>query len=309
VLASRLNRLRLSHSLRYQGLTLLELLVVLVILAIVATVAVNSLQPRVEAARFEQTRKQMSNVQDAALGPVNSRQADGTPLVSGFVADIGRLPIHQISVSHSTVSGDSNASTEGIELCELWDIQSQLALSYPFQFRSGPSSPVNYSDVQIPCGWRGPYLQLPMGVSSLRDPWNRVFEIQANEDFEIESLIWNPVAPYDQVLASDLKTGKVSVTGAINFGQTAPPNLEVVMLVPDPESSRTELVVLTDEDSNPSTFSFTQVPVGLRAICVMAQNQRLLTKYVNVPHQGLSLVFDLSTNSSTNQSADEESDE
>lgn len=286
------------------GLTLLELLVVLVILAIVATVAVNSLQPRVEAARFEQTQKLIGNVQDAIMGPLNSRQADGTPLVSGFVSDIGRGPLLQATqVSPS----ETNAERSGQDLNELWSAESSLAQTYPFQFRSGPTGTPDYSDIQLPCGWRGPYLQLPVGIRSLKDPWGRPFEVQPDQDNVVQTLTWQPTGSYDQSISSDLTTGKVSVTGAINLGETIPPGIEVVMLVPAPESSRTELVVLADEDSNPSTFSFSQVPIGLRAVCVSIENQRVMTRYVNVPHQGLSLVFDLTQLPASNQAP--ESDE
>lgn len=269
------------------ALTLLELLVVLVILAVVATVAVNSLQPRVESARFEQTQKLIGNIQESILGPRSARLSDGTPLVSGFVADIGRPPMVQGSLR---LDADP---VKGTELSELWDAQTQLAQSFPFQFRSGPSSPVNFSDVLIPCGWRGPYLQLPMGNASLSDSWGRPFEIRAGLDQIVESVVWQPTASYDQPIEGDVTGGKVSVTGAVNFGQADPASFDVVMLVPAPETSRTELVVLADEDDNAATFTFSRVPIGLRAICITADNQRILTKYVNVPHQGLSLVFDL----------------
>ncbi len=297
---------RLSHcrpAVR-KALTLLELLVVLVILAIVATVAVNSLQPRVEAARFGQTQKLIANVQDSILGPRNSRQADGTPLVSGFVADVGRAPLVQGAELSNTSPGEPN---EGMELRELWSADTSLARTYPFQFRSGPNSPVDYSDIQLPCGWRGPYLQLSIGVDSLRDPWGRPFDVQADMDDAVQTMIWRPVGSYDKPLASDLTSGKVSVAGAINLGESIPPSLEVVMLVPAPETSRTELVVLADEDNNASTFSFSQVPIGLRVVCVTVENQRVLTRYVNVTHQGISLVFDLTQSPVSDQG--QESDE
>ncbi len=305
-----------KHKLRSNraALTLLELLVVLLILAIVATIAVNSLQPRVEAARFEQTQKQLNNVVDATIGPRQSRQADGTPIITGFIADVGRLPIEQSFSIASTTAETTGASSsaairhpdrQGIELCELWDPNSQLALQFPFQFRSGPKSPVNYSDVNLPCGWRGPYLQLPMGTSSLRDPWNQPFEVETDLNREVLSVTWKPQGSYDQPITTTLTDGKVSVTGTINFGQTIPSNTEVVMLVPDPKSSQTELTVLSDEDDVVGTFSFQNVPVGLRAICINVDSQRLLTKYIQVPHQGLSLVFDLSSEQPTLIQSDE----
>lgn len=284
---------RQSASRTRTALTLLELLVVLVILAIVATVAVNSLQPRVESARFEQTQRQLNQVTDAILGPRQARLPDGTPMVTGFVADIGRLPVIQNSTNDFDQETGNRIDGGGRELSELWSDQSGLAETYPFQFRSGPQSPVDYSDVQLPCGWRSPYLHLPMGLNSLRDPWNRPFEVVTSSDGQVQSIVWNPIGSFSEPLINDVKNGMVTVTGAINFGQTVPSNIEITMLAPNPESSRTELVILADEDESPNTFSFSSVPIGLRAICITVESQRLMTKYVQVPHTGLSLVFDL----------------
>jgi prepilin-type N-terminal cleavage/methylation domain-containing protein len=268
-----------------RGLTLLELLVVLVILSIVATVAVNSLQPRVESTRFEQTRNLLGRIRTATIGADSARQTDGTPLISGFVADIGRLP--------KITSRPPGRADNGQELSELWEQESALARNFPFRFRSGPQSPVDYSQIQIPCGWRGPYLQLPMGSRQLRDGWGKPFEIERGSDGTVECLIWKPWGDFDSEMTCGLKSGKVNVSGTLNFGETPPSNVDVVLLGPDPDSSLSELRVFADEDSNPNTFTFSQVPVGLRALSVR-YDEKQLTRYLQVPHQGLTLALELS---------------
>ena len=148
-----------------RGLTLLELMVVLVILAIVATVAVQSLQPQVDQQRFESASRLLTEIKSATVGPAQKYQLDGTPLISGFVADVGRCPQMENS---PTQSADQSQI-----LTELWDSESELGSKFPYQFRPGPDQPIDYSSIRLPCGWRGPYLNLPAGSDSLKDPWGR----------------------------------------------------------------------------------------------------------------------------------------
>jgi hypothetical protein len=255
-----------------------------VILSVLATVAVNSLQPRVESARFEQTRKLMGTIQTAVAGPRDARQADGTPLISGFVADIGRLP--------RVVAPRLSSSLPGLELSELWDENSQLARNFPFQFRNGPASPVDYSDVRIPCGWRGPYLQLPPGDKRIRDAWGRPFELRLAADSVVEGLIWNPSGNFDSEMRCSLNTAKASVSGTLQFADSVPSSIEVVLLGPDPDTSLNELAVFADEDDDPRTFAFSDVAVGLRALHVRYDDRQLI-RYLQVSHPGLTLSLQL----------------
>ncbi len=161
------------------GLTLLELLVVLVILAIVATVAVQSLQPQVDQQRFESASRLLTEIKTATLGPSQKYQTDGTPLISGFVADLGRGPL----VASASLDGD-----ETQVLSELWDAQTELGAKFPYQFRAGPNQPVDYSTIRLPCGWRGPYLQLGIGLNSILDPWGRPPELVAGAGGELAGI-------------------------------------------------------------------------------------------------------------------------
>src|SRR5580704_13949574 len=85
-----------------RGLTLVELLVVLVILVILATVAIQSTENLVAQARYESTQRTLDNIQNAVLGPRSQMDSDGTRAVTGFVADMGRLPVAVAGTNPST---------------------------------------------------------------------------------------------------------------------------------------------------------------------------------------------------------------
>ncbi len=147
-----------------RGLTLLELLVVLSILAVLSTVALTSSSGIADQARYEATQRTLENIRDAVIGPANQRDADGSLLVTGFVADMGRLPL---ATSEPVTGG--NVFT----LRELWENVNDVA---PHAVR--PATAANVDDdpeadaeVYLATGWRGPYLQLSPGNEVLRDGW------------------------------------------------------------------------------------------------------------------------------------------
>ena len=80
---------------RNHGMTLLELLVVLAILALMATAAVTSTDVLLSQGRYEATTRTLANIQDSVLGPPIARQADGTLISTGFVADLGGAGLHR----------------------------------------------------------------------------------------------------------------------------------------------------------------------------------------------------------------------
>jgi prepilin-type N-terminal cleavage/methylation domain-containing protein len=131
------------------GLTLVELLVVLAILALLATVAITSTDVLMGQGRYEATVRTLTNIEEAVRGPSGVRQPDGTLLVSGFVADMGRLPI-------------ATSDDPRLALSELW-IPGSLPM---FAIR-----PTSDPEVLVPCGWRGPYLRLPIGTAGVKDGW------------------------------------------------------------------------------------------------------------------------------------------
>lgn len=269
------------------GLTLLELMVVLIILAIVATVAIRTLEPQINSQRLQSSSRLLDEIRSATVGPTEKYQLDGTPLSSGFVADVGCLPIMP--------AGSEDPADLSLCLAELWNAESDIAMRFPFEFRSGPSSPVDYSSIRLPCGWRGPYLQLAAGATGIVDPWGRKPLLVETSEGQVGQVVIEPPAGADLKtpgsMSVDLTTGKVDVTGTILLDEADKTRVVAVLLAPDPQTSLTTLVPIVDEDKERNSFLFRNVPIGFRAVVVDLGTRRQ-TKYIQVSHRGAHLVFD-----------------
>lgn len=145
-----------------EGFTLIELTLVLFILALAAHLGSRSLLGAKSAARRKVADRQLDEIAAAVYC-----EKGGEP--SGFLADMGRLPFAK------SVPGES------LRLSELYARPEGLG-----DFRARPASAENLADaapaaiadpsVLVPCGWGGPYVQLPQGASRLRDPWGNPVE-------------------------------------------------------------------------------------------------------------------------------------
>jgi type II secretory pathway pseudopilin PulG len=133
-------------------LTLLELAIVLIILAALTTVAVRSLGPAADQARYERTQQLMIEIDQAYQ--LRSIEAGGLVYYSGFIADMGRLPISR--------PGD-DPSTQASELWELENLP-----TFAIDNFDDPLTPYE-EKIPVAAGWKGPYLLLPPGSASLRD--------------------------------------------------------------------------------------------------------------------------------------------
>lgn len=143
-----------------RGMTLIELIVVLGILAGLATLALTSMGSLDTSARRETTEHLIDQIELAVAG-------DGR-VAGRFVSDMGRLPV---------LHGSAGSRVEGQGLEELWDdlgVYSGAIPDYYFIGVPNPSSllypswesqnvfPAVPTDkrllVNLPGGWRGPYL-------------------------------------------------------------------------------------------------------------------------------------------------------
>lgn len=160
----------------FGGMTLIELLVVLTILSLLSVVAVVSTESVVGQGRFEVTQHTLHHIEEAVLGSDRLRSEDGTLSVTGFVADVGRLPI-----------AVPNEDGE-LELAELWT----NAANVP-GFELKECRVDQDETIRLLCGWRGPYLRLPVGGAGLKDGWgNRLLLFNTDG---------NPAAEGDEVAA------------------------------------------------------------------------------------------------------------
>lgn len=146
----------------HKGFTLVEMTVVLLLITLLASVAVRETAELGFQTRYEQTRERLEMIKQAILG--NPRQIiNGQQAVSGFVADMGRLPytlrelLEDYDCDGPSVdgNGDTNFTNDGG--CP-WTLDST--------YNSGLGS-----------GWRGPYLTVsgsPADNDALTDGWGNL---------------------------------------------------------------------------------------------------------------------------------------
>jgi prepilin-type N-terminal cleavage/methylation domain-containing protein len=161
------------------GMTLLELLVVVAILAVLASVAIQSTSEVGNQTRYDATQKSLSAFREAVLGPQGQTAPDGSPLITGFIADMGRPPRSRL-LSHP----------EYVNAYDLQELYSESVPSGLFAYRlytadsgtlatdgtaAGLTVPSLVIDpaLRVPAGWRGPYIRKPGNELSLVDGWNK----------------------------------------------------------------------------------------------------------------------------------------
>jgi len=163
---------RLCNIKRQTGFSLVELTVVLLIITLLASVAVRETSELAFQTRYEQTRERLEMIRQAILGNpkliVNGQQA-----VSGFVADMGRLPANireliQRSGDCSDDAGDaSQAACLGLATPGTWTAS---AWNNDAVAKIDPVTGLRY-------GWNGPYLSIsgnPADSDALTDGWGRL---------------------------------------------------------------------------------------------------------------------------------------
>ncbi|OAI09335.1 hypothetical protein A1353_24505, partial [Methylomonas methanica] len=145
--ALRLSTLHSAGSIRRRserGFTLLEMLLVIFLMALVASTGLMLTEGVEDQAKYDETKRRMELIRKAIVGDP-ARTVNGAPELSGFVADMGRLP---------------NCLRELIDALDCTSPGNTLTTS-AFDSNSG-----------LVAGWRGPYLaMLPDsdGVLRLRD--------------------------------------------------------------------------------------------------------------------------------------------
>ena len=298
-----------------RGLTLLELLIVIVILAVLATVAVRSLTPLADQARYETTMRTMENVRSAVVGNSDTRQVNATPMVSGFIADMGRRPV-------------TRGTDAAAWLSELWQSPTFAGdAPYSFAVRAGPSVvsfpaqgmypafALNCSDVSLACGWRGPYLQVPVNQNDVRDAWGTPFTLlDAGGDpiaaigQSVERIRWDGHAPFAEPAIVELDQGLASLAVSVELIGGTLDRVSMVLLEPNSPIAATDSVPTelkaTQHDLTYATPSatashiFSGVSVGQRAVKVRIEGDRNGTpltlervQYVVIPHGGTSLTI------------------
>lgn len=172
------------------------------ILAIVTSLAVRSLDGLETQRRYEASLRGLQEISDAVLGSHDDRTADGSRTISGFVADMGRLPR-----ATSRMIDGNNVLT----LDELWTANG-LA---PFAMRRAFGSEIDLPDdsdnqVVATVGWRGPYVRIPLGAHTLRDGWGNAYISPISAPELVPRLLdadGNPLTASEQIIGRVLGLG------------------------------------------------------------------------------------------------------
>lgn len=132
-----------------RGFTLVELVLVLLVIALTTHLAV----------------REVSRMRDAKLVAAADRQLEDIRAAArSFLSDTGRL----VAVTNGTLS-------------ELWNRPADMpeyrvVAASAANIVAGADARLVDASVQVPTGWRGPYLRLPFGKSRLLDPWGNAIE-------------------------------------------------------------------------------------------------------------------------------------
>jgi len=127
-----------SPSVYSKGFSLLELLLVLFIMGLMTATTMLMTGGVEDQAKYDETKRRMELIKRAIVGDT-SRTVNGTAEISGFVADMGRLPSCLSELVALSGVGADKSPCDGTTTIQTWRIDTATGL---------------YS------GWRGPYLDV-----------------------------------------------------------------------------------------------------------------------------------------------------
>ncbi len=174
-------------------MTLLELLVVVAILAVLATVAIQSTTSIGDQVRYETTQKALQAFRDATLGNSLQVMPDGSRAVSGFVADMGRLPrsrlLSDLEMGDLRVLSELYSEALPANL-KAYALYPPTAANTTLASGSITNTDLLYAFTpRVPAGWRGPYLRKPSSEKSLVDGWGKLLASRSGNPAEWPAML------------------------------------------------------------------------------------------------------------------------
>ena len=153
--------------------TLIEMIVTLLVLTMLSSVALRSASGLQDQARFEQTQQRLQMIREAILGDPR-KTVNGQAVMSGFVADMGRLPVNLEELLDNSAGNPVWATG----VCSVATYTDQVNCVN----NSGTWTP-NPGNLGV--GWRGPYLQTSQNTANadaFTDGWGRVAQGYCGND-------------------------------------------------------------------------------------------------------------------------------
>jgi prepilin-type N-terminal cleavage/methylation domain-containing protein len=151
----------MNKSIKYNGFTLIELLVVLAILTSISSIALLSVGNNLNQQRFDDTKRKIQTIKHAIIG-YPERTVNNKPDISGFIADIGRLPNCLAELLNKDI--DANICDPNID-------NDNNPITNPHI--TAPTHTYN-SVTGLWHGWQGPYIDVISdldGSHRYRDGW------------------------------------------------------------------------------------------------------------------------------------------
>jgi prepilin-type N-terminal cleavage/methylation domain-containing protein len=159
-----------------QGFTLVEVLTVMLVLVAIASITVESTKDFVFQGRYDITKDRYEKIKKAIIGDPN-QVINGQPNISGFVADMGRLPtclrelIDGYDCETQGLCSNPADTTKTLCLSNNGTWTPSTAVAAPTLWSIITTNPAN-----LGVGWRGSYLSATSDAASnsaLADGWGR----------------------------------------------------------------------------------------------------------------------------------------
>ena len=156
---------------RHQGFTLVEVLAVMLVLVAIATITVEATSQLAFDGRYQITQDRYDKIKTAILGNPN-QTINGHPSVSGFVADMGRLPNNLRELLDNSAGNMPHWGIYG--LCT--DSSATPPTVTP-TLLTNCQPPLNWVSLGIGAGWRGTYIETPNDPAknnAITDGWGNL---------------------------------------------------------------------------------------------------------------------------------------
>lgn len=196
---------------RNRGFTLLEMLVVIGLLGLVALGAASLIIDTGEEIRKDATEKNWNALRKAIIGDY-TQSVNGSPYLSGYVADMGRLPnnIKELMSQEFFYDHDDNALTPSLSLVVQPKWQEIELNTVNGAANTGVVG-------KIYGGWRGPYLYTA-GSDVFRDGWGNQSSDATGATSEMQYIpTVTPLSIGDKWLVEDVLNFGWNVTHSPNL--------------------------------------------------------------------------------------------